>query len=114
MIEPTSISPGSIMPAYEWMADNDLDKSYTLKKINAMRSVGVPYPEMTEQAVLDSMDAQATQIAKRILKDIVGEEYEAEEVTALKEKEVIALIAYLQRLGSDIHKSTIQENQEKP
>ncbi len=113
MIEPSSISPGSIMPAYAWMADDDLDKSYVMSKISAMSSMGVPYPEMTEQAVMDSIDRQATQISESILADVVGKDYGKEELESLKKKEIIALIAYLQRLGSDIHKGSTEQELEK-
>ncbi len=106
MIEPTDISPGSIMPTYEWLADDDLDKSYSEAKISAMRTLGVPYEEGYESQVLAEMDAQAHGIAESILKDLQPDDFTPEKVTNLKEKEIIALIAYLQRLGSDIHKES--------
>lgn len=109
MIDPASISPGSIMPTYEWMVEDDIDRSYTLKKVDAMRSMGVPYPAFTEEALNDSMDVQAVKIANNILTDVIGDDYTPEEVESLKNKEIIALIAYLQRLGSDIHKKVETE-----
>ena len=93
MIEPESISPGSIMPTYEWMAEDDLDKSYTKGKIDAMKGMGVPYDDLSEKALLDSMDSQASQIAHNILTDVVGKDYEAEALETLKQKELVALIA---------------------
>lgn len=106
MLEPQEISPGSIMPAYPWMIDNDLNTSMSEKKISAMRKLGVPYAEGYESSVQENIDKQSTGIAESILKDMKKGEYSAEKVQELKKKEIIALIAYLQRLGSDIHNST--------
>jgi cytochrome c oxidase cbb3-type subunit I/II len=105
MLDPQSISTGSIMPAYEHMIDDDLDKSYSEDKITAMRTLGVPYPEGFEAIVLDSMQAQAIPSARRILNDLKPEHTQAD-IDRLQSKEIIALISYLQRLGSDIHKET--------
>ncbi|NQX91606.1 MAG: cytochrome-c oxidase, cbb3-type subunit I [Flavobacteriales bacterium] len=106
MEDPQDISPGSIMPRYPWLITDDLDKSYSEAKITAMRKLGVPYEEGFEAEVLASMDAQSRGIAENILTDLSGENYEPDALEALKEKEIVALIAYLQRLGSDIHKDT--------
>lgn len=108
MLEPQEISPGSIMPAYPWMIDNDLNTSMSEKKISAMRKLGVPYEEGYESSVQEDMDKQSIGIAESILKDLKKGEYSAEKVQGLKKKEIIALIAYLQRLGSDIHNTTEQ------
>ena len=108
MIEPQEISPGTIMPAYPWMIDDDLDVSLSEKKISVMRKLGVPYEEGYENKVLEDMDKQATGIAQSILKDLKKGEYSSDKVNELKKKEIIALIAYLQRLGSDIHNTTEQ------
>lgn len=105
MLNPTDISPGSIMPTYEWLIDDDLDRSYSEKKISAMRTLGVPYAEGFESEVEGNMDAQAEGIAVSILKDLKSD-YAPSDLESLKEKEIIALIAYLQRLGSDIHNET--------
>jgi cytochrome c oxidase cbb3-type subunit I/II len=108
MLEPQEISPGTIMPAYPWMIDDDLDVSLSEKKISVMRKLGVPYEEGYENKVLEDMDKQATGIAESILKDLKKGEYSSDKVNELKKKEIIALIAYLQRLGSDIHNPTEQ------
>lgn len=106
MLDPKSISPGSIMPAYEWMIDDDLDVSNTATKISAMRSMGVPYEEGFEKEIPKNMEEQARAIAERILKDLDKENMTEEKIKNLSKKEIIALIAYLQRLGSDIHKKS--------
>jgi len=93
MENPTSMSPGSLMPSYPWLHTNDLNITSTESKINAMRSLGVPYPEGYEKIANDDLQMQAEQIAT----DLQNAGAHAE-----PNKEIIALIAYLQRLGTDI------------
>lgn len=95
MLDPELTSPGSIMPKYPWLISDELNTAYTAKKINALRTVGVPYPEGYEEIALQDLQAQAEKIAAGLQK----EDYN---VTA--DREIIALIAYLQRLGKDIKK----------
>ncbi|RFC53372.1 cytochrome-c oxidase, cbb3-type subunit I [Brumimicrobium aurantiacum] len=111
MMEPTLISPGSIMPAYPWLLEDDLNVKHTLNKLKAMKDLGVPYEITDEQTVLNIMSNQGESIARNILNEIAkksGEDYTEQEVEQMKSKEIIALIAYLQRLGSDINK--IEDN----
>lgn len=93
MENPTSMSPGSIMPNYPWLIENTLNTTTTAAKINAMRSLGVPYPEGYENIANDDLVKQAEEIAT----DLQNAGAPAE-----PDKEIIALIAYLQRLGKDI------------
>ena len=93
MLDPTITSPNSIMPPYASMLENTLDVSDIEKKISAMRTLGVPYPDGFEATVHQNMDAQADKIVKSLAKD---------NIKTTKDKEIIALIAYLQRLGTDI------------
>lgn len=97
MNEPRSTSPESIMPGYPWMYSTPLDLSHTEGKILTMQKLGVPYPEgYSAQAVADAK-AQAQQIAETLsASGIKG-------VNA--NSEIIAMIAYLQRLGTDIKNS---------
>ena len=106
MENPTDISPGSIMPAYPWLISDDLDRSHTETKISAMRSMGVPYAEGFEAEVAGNMDEQGKEIATNILKDLQADDFDENSVATLQQKEIVALIAYLQRLGSDIHADT--------
>lgn len=106
MENPTDISPGSIMPAYPWLISDDLDRSHTETKISAMRSMGVPYAEGFEAEVAGNMDEQGKEIATNILKDLQADDFDENSVATLQQKEIVALIAYLQRLGSDIHAGT--------
>jgi cytochrome c oxidase cbb3-type subunit I/II len=93
MDDPSSMSPGSIMPAYSHMIDNDLNTSTLESKIKAMRAVGVPYPDGYELIATADLDKQASGIQKSLAKD---------GIEVGKNKEIIAMIAYLQRLGTDI------------
>lgn len=95
MIEPETMSPGSIMPPYPWLAKRELDISNTANKIRVLRSLGTPYPDGYESIVEEEISKQADIIVESLKKDgIEGE--------GLATKEMIALIAYLQRLGTDI------------
>ena len=93
MLDPTSTSTGSIMPRYPWLVENELDTSVTATRIKTLQKLGVPYPEgYAEQANAD-LSRQADSIATNLMKQKI-------EVPA--NREIIALIAYLQRLGTDI------------
>ncbi len=91
--DPQTLIPQSIMPPYPWLLKRDLDLSSTAKKIRVMQSMGVPYPEGFDQQATDDLMKQAKEIA-----DALGREGFQIEPT----REVIALIAYLHRLGLDI------------
>lgn len=106
MIRPKDVSPGSIMPAYTWMKDNDLDISYLPRKIRAMQTLGVPYPEGYDKIALIDLERQSASIALDIInnlpKEVQANMRKEDEVAKLQKKEIVALIAYLQRLGIDI------------
>jgi cytochrome c oxidase cbb3-type subunit I/II len=93
MLDPTTMSPGSIMPSYPWLLDNDLDTASTPAKIRGMITLGVPYSAGFDQTANDSLTRQANRIAMRLKKD---------GIETSSQKEIVALIAYLQRLGTDI------------
>jgi cytochrome c oxidase cbb3-type subunit I/II len=95
------MSPGSIMPPYPWLLENTLDITLTPNKINALRSIGVPYPEGYEDRANDDLMKQAETIALDLQKNGIPAE---------PDKEIIALIAYLQRLGTDIKAKPVTEN----
>lgn len=93
MVEPTSMSPGSVMPPYPWLAEQNIDLSLTPKMINAMRTLGVPYAAGYETQANTDLQQQAATITASLKKD---------GITVGEETEMVALIAYLQRLGMDI------------
>jgi len=94
--EPSSMSLGSVMPAYPFLLENDLDLSNTEAKINAMRTLGVPYEKGYEKNAVADLVAQSKQISANLIND---------SIRISPKKEVIALIAYVQRLGVDISKN---------
>jgi cytochrome c oxidase cbb3-type subunit I/II len=102
MLDPESMSPGSIMPPYPWLFEKNLDTTSTAGKITAMRTLGVPYPEGYEAQANEDLKKQADEITTRLKES---------GIKAKSEKEIIALIAYLQRLGTDIKaKPVAQDN----
>jgi cytochrome c oxidase cbb3-type subunit I/II len=115
MVNPKEVSPGSIMPAYTWMKTNDLDVSILDRKIRAMQTLGVPYPKGYDKIALKDLKIQAEWIATDIVKNLPKEVQKSlnipKEIANLKKKEIVALIAYLQRLGMDIK---VKQNTDKP
>src|SRR5690606_18057742 len=112
MYDPQSTSSGSIMPAYQWLVKDKLDRSDTEDKMKTMVKLGVPYTEEDIATAQEHMDKQATQIEKNLYNDPdFAKNYESDKRDAevrgevfveMKDREIIALIAYLQRLGTDI------------
>jgi cytochrome c oxidase cbb3-type subunit I/II len=96
-LRPQDVNPESIMPAYPWIISNKLDIDITPAKIRAMQTLGVPYPEGYDQQANADLKAQAEEITKDLNNNNIN-------VTA--DREIIALIAYMQRLGADISKQT--------
>jgi len=90
MEDPRSISAGSNMPSYPWLSTNNTDIAALPSKINVQRMLGVPYGPLSPQQIFDDVNAQAKAISKGLR--------EAGAYVA-PEKEIIALIAYLQKLG---------------
>ena len=95
MMDPTRTSPGSIMPRYPWLLTNVLDYEIIPNKVKAMQTLGVPYSDQEVANAKETALAQATRIS-----DGLNQE---ENLETLPTEEIIALIAYLQRLGSDIN-----------
>jgi len=113
MWNPQSISPGSIMPGYKWLFDNKaMDYSTTEAKMKAMRTLGVPYTDADIANAKASIDKQAATIEKNLYNDpdfVKSYEDSKKKAAArgdvfvpMKDREIVALIAYLQRLGTDI------------
>jgi cytochrome c oxidase cbb3-type subunit I/II len=98
MDDPRSTSPGSVMPRYPWLLTQKLDITSLPARIKALRSVGVPYPDGFENGPAQKdLEAQAVKVVQNLK---VGS------VNAQTNREIIAVIAYLQRLGTDIKSAT--------
>ena len=95
MMDPRKLNQQSIMPTYPWLIRNDLNVSHTAKKIRIMQSLGVPYPDGYDKQANADLVSQAQMIATGLKTSGIDVE---------PDKEIIALIAYLQRLGTDISK----------
>ncbi|MBN8653621.1 MAG: cytochrome-c oxidase, cbb3-type subunit I [Cytophagales bacterium] len=102
MLTPGEVSTGSIMPAYPWLYEQQIDKGLTAGKISALRTIGVPYAEGYEEVANDELDTQANKI-------VAGLKLEGLETAS--DAEIVALIAYLQRLGTDIKLNETAQNQ---
>lgn len=113
MWDPQSTSAGSIMPGYKWLFDNEkMDHSDIQKKMEVMVQLGVPYTKEDIANAHQLVDSQAAKIEKSLHADpdFVKSYEESKKAAAargevfvpMKDREIVALIAYLQRLGTDI------------
>ena len=96
MDNPRSTSPGSMMPRYSWLLDQKIDMAAVGPRIAALRSVGVPYPAGYETQAMVDLKQQASVIVTGL---------KTARIETQPDREIIALIAYLQRLGTDIKAS---------
>lgn len=101
MLEPSDMSTGSLMPPYPWLFKDELNTKHIAKKISVMRTLGVPYEEGYEDIALDDLMAQARGITASLDQDGIQTD---------EKLEIIALIAYLQRLGTDIKNIEITDD----
>jgi len=88
------------MPAYTGLANKENDTQSKPGKIRAMKTLGVPYPDNYELQAIEDLKAQADSIAKDL---------KAAGIETDSNREIIALIAYMQRLGVDISNKTISK-----
>jgi len=92
-MDPRQMSPESIMPKYIWFAKQSLDISSLKRKIEVMQTLGVPYPEGYAEKAEADLKAQA---------ELISQELKAAGIDLAADKEMIAVIAYLHKLGKDI------------
>jgi cytochrome c oxidase cbb3-type subunit I/II len=90
LMDPRSTSPGSNMPDYAWMKTAHLDTSRTAKKLQVMRTLGVPYTDAEIGRAVEDARAQAAAIRDDLAR---------QNVRIDADTRMVALIAYLQRLG---------------
>jgi len=95
MMDPTTMSPGSIMPAYPHLLEDKIDYSDLAAKITVLRKLGTPYPKDFEKYAVSNAEEQANKIAQNLASQGVKDQN-------IQDKEIVAIIAYLQRLGTDI------------
>ena len=110
LIRPKVVSPGSIMPAYAWLKGERYNIDYSMidNKIRAMQTLGVPYLRgfdlKAEADLKNQAHLIATDIVSNTPKGALQGTSAAAKIKELETKKLIALIAYLQRLGTDIKK----------
>jgi cytochrome c oxidase cbb3-type subunit I/II len=92
MRDPRSTTPGSVMPAYAWLLERSIDAADITASVRALRKVGVPYSDADVGGVAASLTAQGQEIVARLA---------SAGIQTAPDREIIALIAYLQRLGVD-------------
>ena len=98
-----AVTPGSIMPNYAFLLEQELDFGAIPAKVRSMAMLGVPYGDAVVNAE-EMARAQAADIAQQIVND--------SEQPGLGDKKVIALIAYMQRLGTDLNKPAPEDGVE--
>lgn len=90
MRDPRTTSPGSVMPPYPWLHRNQIDPVDVAKSIRALARVGTPYAATDDASVEASLREQGGGIAASLA---------TSSLEANWDDEIVALIAYLQRLG---------------
>jgi len=90
LVDPRSVSVGSNMPPYAFLASARVDFSRTADKVHAMKSIGVPYTDQDVAQAADSAQAQARLIAADL---------HAAGADVPPDSDMVALVSYLQRLG---------------
>jgi len=93
-MNPAQVTPGSIMPRYPHLFTDQLDFESIPVRLKAMKMLGVPYSEEDRETSVDNAKAQAAQIAQTIAQQGGPQN--------LQDKQAVALIAYIQRLGIDL------------
>lgn len=91
MIDPRLMQPKSIMPSYEWLVKKKIDYSQLKKKLNVLKNLGVPYTD--DEVRFADRDAQ---VQAKIISDGLKEQGVQEKI---EDREILAIIAYLQALG---------------
>jgi cytochrome c oxidase cbb3-type subunit I/II len=102
--DPASVSPGTIMPPYPWLLEKKIDFGSIPTRMLALQRVGVPYTDDQRKVAVDEAKQQAKTIADAI--SASGGD------TGLEDKQVVALIAYMKRLGTDLYKTPAPAAQE--
>jgi cytochrome c oxidase cbb3-type subunit I/II len=105
MEDPQSMAAQSVMPAYPWLLTRAIDFDALESSVRALDAVGVPYERTVDQAA-ELARLQAAEIATEVETQGGG--------AGLADKEITALIAYLQRLGTDIHRLGPEDGGQPP
>jgi cytochrome c oxidase cbb3-type subunit I/II len=99
--QPRDIEPRSNMPAFAFLLDRPLDTSLTARKLEVLRGLGHPYSDAQIASAVADAEARAAEIAASLRKDGI----ELDETQA--NSEAVALIAYLQSLGTAVTRESV-------
>jgi cytochrome c oxidase cbb3-type subunit I/II len=102
MMDPRSTSPGSNMPPYPWLRTQSVNYDKTAGKLAAMRTLGVPY---TDEQILGAKRTALSQAA------LIAKDLEDQGARIDPNSDLVALIAYLQRLGRGPQPTGVQEGE---
>jgi cytochrome c oxidase cbb3-type subunit I/II len=94
MRDPRLTSPNSIMPPYPHLEENELTLGNLDEKLETLAMLGTPYSANNIKNAQENARDQAEKIAAQI--------EESGGPDGLEDKEIVALIAYLQSLGQDV------------
>ncbi len=92
LMDPRATSPGSNMPSYAWLASGKIDVKLAGQKLALMQKLGVPYAN----AQIDTAPADQQTQGELVVADL-----KAQGIDVAWDSEMVAMIAYLQRLGRD-------------
>ncbi len=107
--EPNDTSQGSIMPSYSHLLRHDLDFDGIQAKVNAMVKLGTPYGPRAKENAPEEARIQAREITAALIQE--SPEFEGQ---GMENKKVIALTAYMLRLGRDILEDSEDQSAQVP
>jgi len=100
MRDPRSIIETSIMPAYPWLFERDVEIGIVADKMRVLRKCGTPYTYEETAGAADAYREQAAVVVANLAKDY--------KTGADPDSEIVALIAYLMRLGRNLEPASGQ------
>ncbi len=100
MENPRQLVADSLMPAYAWMTRSDINFGEIAARVDSQVMLGVPYGPLVKEG---AAEAHARAQAQIIADELVGQSGGASFPDNLQDKQIIAMIAYLQRLGTDLY-----------
>ena len=94
MRDPRLVSQDSVMPAYPWLFDATAEIAIAADKMRVLKRLGVPYTDAQIADAVTDYQQQAVDIEKALHVD--------GKTDAFYDREIIALVGYLLRLGNNL------------
>ena len=102
--EPKAVVPGTVMPAYPWLARTELDFKHIADDLKVQSMLGVPYtPEMVANALADVRSQTNADDSGDLTKRYPNAQARDFDGNPAMISEADALIAYLQMLGTSVN-----------